>query len=79
MLTPVHDAHDDGACFGGDLDQVETGFAGSLAGFIERNDADLLAVGTNESDGAQTNLLVDADLLLDQEKPPVLKSICSEP
>jgi hypothetical protein len=65
VLAPVHDTDHDGARLGGDLDQVEAGFAGCLPGFIERNDTDLLAVGTDESDGAQTDLLVDANLGID--------------
>jgi len=70
MLAPVHDADHDRACFGGDLDQVEARIPGGLARFIEGNDADLLSVGTDESDGTETDLLVYANLLLDQVSPP---------
>jgi len=70
MLAPVHDADDDGACVGSDLDEIEAGIGRDPACFFDGNDADLFAVGTDESDGAQTDLLVDPYLVLDQTSPP---------
>jgi hypothetical protein len=74
MLAPVHDADHDRASLGGHLDQVEAGLAGGSARFIEGNDADLLSVGTDETDGTETDLFVDTDLLLDQVSPPAVRA-----
>jgi len=70
MLSPVHDAHHDRARFGGDLHEVEAGFFGRPAGFFDGDDADLFAVGADESDWAETDLLVDARLRFDKRLPP---------
>ena len=52
MLAPVHHAHDDRSCIACDLDEIEAGIGGGALGFIERDDADLLSVGTDQSDRA---------------------------
>jgi hypothetical protein len=70
VLAPVHDANDDRARSGGNLDEIQTGFRGGLASLVEGNDADLLSGGTDEADGAETDLLVDADVVVDADGPP---------
>jgi hypothetical protein len=60
VLPPVHDLDHRGAGPGRDLDEVEFGIAGSLAGFIQRDDPDLLSVGSNETNGADPDLFIYA-------------------
>jgi hypothetical protein len=70
MFAPVHDAHHDGARFRGHFHQVEAGFFGRPTGFFDGDDADLFAIGTDETDWAQTDLLVDTRLRFDKRLPP---------
>jgi hypothetical protein len=70
VLAPVHDADDDGACGGCDLDEVESRFFGGPAGLLERDDADLLPAGADEPDGAEVDLVVDTDFIVDTRLPP---------
>jgi hypothetical protein len=69
VLPPVHDADDDGARVRGDLDEIEAGFLGCAPCFFDGNDADLLAVGADETNGTQTDLVVDAYPLFDSAPP----------
>jgi len=41
-----------------------------LAGLFEGDDADLLTTGTDEADGAQADLVVDANFVFDSVSPP---------
>ena len=59
-LAVVHDLADRRPFVGGDLDQVEAGLAGHLQGLGGRDDAELLAVGADQADGADADLFVDA-------------------
>ena len=60
VLSPVHDLADDGAGGGRDLDQVEATGAGQRQGFLDRDDADLAAVGIDETDRREPDHLVDS-------------------
>jgi hypothetical protein len=39
------------------------------SGFFEGNDADLFAVGADQADGRETDLLVDANPIVDSTPP----------
>jgi hypothetical protein len=39
---------------------------------VKGNDADLLTIGINKADRTQPNLVVDADVLFDAERPPTV-------
>jgi hypothetical protein len=69
VLPVVHDADHDGTRLRGHLDEVEAGLLGDSSCFIEGNDADLLAVGADESDRTQADLIVDAYLIVDSTPP----------
>jgi hypothetical protein len=73
MLAPVHDANHDRACIRGDLDQVEPRFGCNSAGFIEWDDADLFTIDPDQSDWAETDLLVDSDSIVDSPPPIFLR------
>jgi hypothetical protein len=62
MFAPVHDLDHRGSGVRGDLDEVESSLVGALAGVVESDDADLFAVGVDEADGADTDLVVDAGI-----------------
>jgi len=38
--------------------------------FFERDDADLLPAGADEANGAEVDLVVDADFIVDTRLPP---------
>jgi hypothetical protein len=78
VLAPVHDADHDGANIGSDLDEVETLLLGEAPGFFDGYDADLLAVGIDQADGTQTDLVVDTDFLVDSP-PPIRKDRAPRP
>lgn len=69
VFAPVHDPHDDGAYVRRDLHQVEPLVQGYTPGFVERDDARLFTIGIDESDGAETDLLVDSDVMIDERVP----------
>jgi hypothetical protein len=69
VLSPVHDAHHDGTGIGGDLDQIEARLLGVTPCFFEGNDADLFAVGADQAYGGETDLLVDANPIVDSTPP----------
>ena len=52
----------------GDFDRALAEYGRVLE--LNSNDADLLAVGTDKTDGTQTDLLIDPDMLFDQTAPP---------
>jgi hypothetical protein len=72
VLAVVHDADHDRTDGRSHLDEVKTGLGCSLACLFEGNDADLLTTGTDEADGAQTDLVVDANFVFDSGSPPLL-------
>src|SRR5262249_32610914 len=59
-LAEVHDLADRGTLGGGNLDEVEPGFARHFQRLRGGNDADLLTLGPNETHRADADLLVDA-------------------
>ena len=65
MFAPVHDAHDDGTRVGRYLDKIQTGFFGCPTSFVERDDADLLAVGADEPYWTQSDLIVNTHVVVD--------------
>jgi hypothetical protein len=69
MLPPVHHAHHDGPGIGRDLYQVQTGLFGVTPCFFEGNDADLFAAGADQAYGGETDLLVDANPIVDSTPP----------
>src|SRR5205807_9249644 len=60
VFAVIHDLADRRAVGGGDLDQVQVGLAGHLLGLGGRHDAQLLAAGPDQADGADADLLVHA-------------------
>jgi hypothetical protein len=70
MFAVVHDTDHDRAGIRGDLDEVEPRFDGDGASLIERYDADLFAVSTDEPDGRETNLVIDTSFVVDASLPP---------
>ena len=70
VLTPVHHLDDDGTGVRSDLDEIESRYGGSLFCLIEWNDTDLFACGSDQSDGRESNLVVDTDIVFDADKPP---------
>ena len=62
VLPPakVHQLDDDGARVGRDLHEVEALVAGKVPGFFDRHDAELFAVGADQSDRADADLVIDA-------------------
>jgi len=47
MLAPVHHSDHDRARIGSYFYEIETRFIGYLAGFFDRDDADLFSTGTD--------------------------------
>jgi hypothetical protein len=70
VLAVVHDADHDRSGRGRHLDEIEASLFGGAARLIEGNDADLLSIGTDESDGAQMDLIVDTNFIVDSVVPP---------
>ena len=62
-LAVVHDLADRRPFRGGHFDQIELGLAGHVHGLRGRNDAELFAVGADEANGTDADLLVDAMLV----------------
>jgi hypothetical protein len=60
VLAPVHDAHDRRTGVWSDLHEVERQLLCGFTGLLKGNDADLLAFGVDEADGADPDLVVDA-------------------
>ena len=58
-LAVVHDLADGRPLLVGHLDQVQAGLAGHLQGLGRRDDAVLLALGPDQADGTDPDLLVD--------------------
>src|SRR6516165_6060549 len=73
VLAEVHDPHDDRAGLRRDLDEIEASFLRDAPGFFEGNDADLLTVGADETDGTEADLIVHANLIVDAAPPLKLK------
>jgi len=69
--TPVHDADHDRPGVRRHLDEIEAGIGRDAAGFFDGDDADLLTIGTDETDGAQPDLFVDTNLVLDDGGSPL--------
>ena len=61
-LAVVHELADRRPGHRGDLDQVEIGFLGQAQRILDAHDADLLALGTDESDLGDADPVVDAGL-----------------
>ena len=61
-LPVVHELADRRTCHRGDLDQVEIGLLGELEGLARGDDADGLAVGSDEPDLGYPDPVVDAQL-----------------
>jgi hypothetical protein len=61
-LPVVHELADRRTCHRGDLDQVEIGLLSELEGFARGDDADGLAVGSDEPDLGYPDPVVDAEL-----------------
>ena len=61
-LPPVENFADGGARVGVDLDEVKIVLASHGTSFFDRYDTDLLAIGSDEADRAESNLMVDTDL-----------------
>ena len=59
-LAVVHDLADGRPFLGGNLDQIHARFAGHFHGLGRRDDAVLLALGADQADGTEADLLVDA-------------------
>jgi hypothetical protein len=70
VLAVVHDADHDRTRRGRNLDEIESGLRGGLLGLIEGDDADLFTVGSDETNGAEVDLIVDADFLFDAKLLP---------
>jgi hypothetical protein len=47
VFAPIHDPDDDRPGIGRYFNQIEACFGGYLAGFFDRDDADLLTIGTD--------------------------------
>lgn len=58
VLAPVHDAADGRPRGRRDLYQVQALLTGVVAGYFDGDDADLFAVGVDEADGADADLIV---------------------
>jgi hypothetical protein len=69
VLAPVHQLHDDRARVRGDLDEIEALLFRDAAGFFDGEDAVLGTVGADQSDGTQTDLVIDPDLIVDATPP----------
>jgi len=69
VLSPVHDTHHDGTRIGRDLHQVEASLLGVTPCFVQGNDADLFAIGADQAYGGETDLLVDANPIVDSTPP----------
>jgi hypothetical protein len=74
VLAPVHDTDDGWAGARCDLHEVELGVGRLLSGFFQGDDTDLLAVGVDESDGADADVVVYASLRSADFLPPL--SLC---
>jgi hypothetical protein len=59
-LAVVHELADRRAGGRSDLDEIEIGFLGETEGVTDGDDADLLTVGTDETDLGDTDPVVDA-------------------
>src|SRR3546814_6248224 len=62
MLAVIHDPTDRRICIGGNFNQIQLGFFSYLQRFINRDDANLLAVSTNQTDLTSRDILVDRGL-----------------
>ena len=60
----VHDAADRGLLHGGDFDQVESHFSRHAQGFHGRDNADLLVLIVNETNGRNADLFVASQTVL---------------
>jgi hypothetical protein len=60
VFPPIHESDDGGACARSDLNEIESGFSGLFACFVEGDDPDLLSVGVDEPDRADTDVFVYA-------------------
>jgi hypothetical protein len=59
-LSVVHELADGRAGVRGDLDQIEIGFLRQSQGFTDRNDADLLTLGSDEANLGNADPVVNA-------------------
>lgn len=64
-FTEVHDAANRRLCITGDFNEVQPGLAGFVQSLLSRNDAQLGAVGVNDSNGGNSDLLVDSIRFVD--------------
>src|SRR6266540_1127726 len=62
VLAEIHDAADRRIRLGRHLDEVEVAGAGGLQRFLDRHDAELLALGADDAYLANTDAFVDADV-----------------
>src|SRR5690606_32719769 len=60
VLAPVHDPADGRTRSGRDFDEVEALFKGALARCFDGQDSELFAVGGNDSDRGDADLVVDS-------------------
>ncbi len=79
-LPVVHHLDHRGPSVGCNLNQVQPLFFSALSGFVDADDANLLAVVGNQTYGADPDLVVDSDLwFFDGSEPPLLVSLGSLP
>src|SRR5438876_2671436 len=68
-LPVIHDATHRRLGLWRNLDEVEVEFLGARQGILQRDDADLLAVGTDQPDLGSADALVDARVKRDPASP----------
>jgi hypothetical protein len=69
VLAPVHDADHDRSRIGSYLDEIEASLRGDAPGFVERDDSDLFSLDADQTNWAETDLLIDSDSVVDSTPP----------